>query len=161
MASITPTKQANFVSVDQHHISPPTSSSQLRFHRLTWLSDKKTGHGDVLTAMLGNLGLGEEFKASWGGKTGGLEVTVHIPDIPKLTEEVMRERRVTKREREIEEASYREAQRMKGERWGPGVCFSDGSLMESHVGAREVNMLEPADLYIYVLGDRATVWDKE
>lgn len=69
----------------------------------------------------------------------------------------MKERKLTWREREIKEAFYREACRMEVETWGPGVWYAGGSLMGGKVGAGAINMEEPADLYAYGLGDRATV----
>lgn len=41
------------------------------------------------------------------------EVTVHVPDMRELSEEEMKEQKLTGRERKIEEAFYREASRME------------------------------------------------
>lgn len=79
------------------------------------MADKKRGYGDVLTSMLGNLGLGREARPSWGGETGRAAITTHTPDIRKLTEEEIKEKKMTKKGREIEEAFYREAWRMEVE----------------------------------------------
>lgn len=37
-----------------------------------------------------------------------MAITTHIPDIPRLTEEEMKKKKMTRREREIAEAFYRE-----------------------------------------------------
>lgn len=66
----------------------------------------------------------------------------------------MREKKLTRREREIEEAFYCEAWRMEAEEW-----WEDGSMMEGQVGARAVSMREQTNPYVYALGDRTTVWD--
>lgn len=42
--------------------------------------------------MLGNLGFEQEARPLWGGRTGKTTISVHIPDIRRLTEEEMKER---------------------------------------------------------------------
>lgn len=73
----------------------------------------------------------------------------------------MKKEKMTRREWEIEEASYREGWRMEVESWGPGVWYSDGSQMKSQIGPGAVNRLEPANPYVYALGSRTTVYDGE
>lgn len=84
-------------------------------------------------------------------------ISVHIPYIRRMTEEEMKERKLTKREREIEEAFYQEAWRVEVESWGPGVWYSDGSLMEGQVGAGAVNTRKRGDPCVYAMGDRASM----
>lgn len=80
-------------------------------------------------------------------------ISVHIPDIRRLTEEEMSE---------IEEAFYQDAWRMQVESLGHGVWYSDGSLMEGQVEAGALNTREPEDPDVYSLGDRAPYgWEDE
>lgn len=121
----------------------PTEGRECCDHGLTWLAARGGGYSNVLTTMLGNLQLSEDHRSSWGGRVDRYVITTHIPDIERTMEEKMREQKMTRREREIEEAFFHEAWRMEVEEWGPGVWYSDGSLMTGQVGAGSVSMAEP------------------
>lgn len=71
------------------------------------------GYKDILMRMLGNLQLSEDYRPSWGGRVRRMKITTHLPAIERTPEEKIREKRMNKRKRDIEEAFYREAWRME------------------------------------------------
>lgn len=70
-------------------------------------------------------------------------------------------KKTTKNQTMFEEGFYKKAWRMEIEEWGPGVWYSDGSLMDNWVGAGAVSIRESTKPWAYSLGNRATAGDGE
>lgn len=70
-------------------------------------------------------------------------------------------RKQSRRDHAVEEAFYMDAWREEVERRGKGVWYTEGSLMDSNVGAGAVKLQHPPQLVAFAMGEKTTVWDGE